>query len=102
MSLTPSPTQETIDQFVGNAHGNLVIVKDLLERFPSMINANASWTETAIEAAAQKGQVEIVKYLLEYGADPNPRYEGKTSLAIAQEKKQAELVEGLRSAGGAE
>jgi len=69
MSPTTTPSQEIIDQFVGNAHGNLAIVKELLEKYPSLINANASWTETAIEAAAQTGQVEIAKYLLDHGAE---------------------------------
>jgi ankyrin repeat protein len=191
MSATSTPSQEIIDQFVGNAHGNLAIVKELLVKYPSMVNASASWTETAIQAAAQTGQVEIVNFLLEYGAeydicsaamlgsmdcledflkedpglvgargahgipllyfpiihahadvtqylfqqgadpnaaspdgitplhgavmfnqpfmarwlldhgaDPNPRYDGKTPLAMAQEKKQAELVEILRTYGG--
>lgn len=69
MSPVTNPSQETIDQFVGNAHGNLAIVKELLERYPAMVNASASWTETAIEAAAQTGQVEIVNYLLSHGAE---------------------------------
>ncbi len=69
MSVTIDLSQETIDQFVGNAHGNLAIVKELLEKFPSMISANASWTETAIEAATQTGQVEIINYLLDHGAE---------------------------------
>ncbi len=34
-----------------------------------MINANASWTETAVQAAAQTGQVEIVNYLIDHGAE---------------------------------
>ena len=69
MSAMSGPSQEIIDQFVGNAHGNLAMVKQLLEMYPGMINANASWTETAIQAAAQTGQVEIVNYLLEHGAE---------------------------------
>jgi hypothetical protein len=52
------PSQELIDQFVGNAHGNFQVVKELLENNPSLVNASASWTETAIEAAAQTGQVK--------------------------------------------
>lgn len=187
-----TPSQETIDQFVGNAHGNFAVVKELLEKYPSIINANASWTETAIQAAAQTGQVEIVNYLIEHGADddicsaallgrmdrledllradpelikargahgipllyfpiihgridvagyllsqgadpnsaspggltplhgavmfkqpkialwlleqgvdPNPKYDGKTPLALALENEQDELVEILRSHGGA-
>lgn len=43
-----APIQDTIDQFVGNAHGNLPIVKELLEKYPFMISANTSQTETAI------------------------------------------------------
>jgi len=69
MSDTNNPTQETIDQLVANAHGNLTVVRQLLEKYPSIINANASWTETAIQAAAQTGQVEIVNYLLSHGAE---------------------------------
>lgn len=69
MSPVTHPSQEAIDQFVGNAHGNLAIVKELLAKYPSIISANASWTETAIQAAAQTGQVDIVNYLLEHGAD---------------------------------
>jgi ankyrin repeat protein len=68
MSSTITPPQEVIDQFVGNAHGNFAKVKDLLQEYPSIINSNASWVETAVEAAAQTGQVEIVNYLLEHGA----------------------------------
>jgi ankyrin repeat protein len=69
MSIKNAPTQEIIDQFVGNAHGNLVVVKELLEKYPSMIGANASWTETAVQAAAQTGQVDIVNYLIDHGAE---------------------------------
>ncbi len=64
-----NPSQETIDQFVGNAHGNLAVVKELLAKYPTLISANASWTETAVQAAAQTGQVEIVNFLIDYGAD---------------------------------
>jgi ankyrin repeat protein len=69
MVETTAPTQELIDQFVGNAHGNLTAVKELLEEYPSIISLNASWIETAVQAAAQTGQVEIVNYLIDHGAD---------------------------------
>jgi hypothetical protein len=64
MTTNTEPTQELINDFVGNAHGNFDRVKALLEQYPSLINANASWTETAIQAAAQVGNVEIAEYLL--------------------------------------
>jgi ankyrin repeat protein len=69
MSATINPSQEIIDQFVGNAHGNLAIIKELLEKHPTLVSANASWNETAVQAAAQTGQVEIANYLVEHGAE---------------------------------
>ncbi len=69
MAGITAPTQETIDQFVGNAHGNLAVVKQLLEKYPALVNSDASWTETAVQAAAQTGQVEIVHFLIDHGAD---------------------------------
>ena len=69
MSTIPTPSQEVIDKFVGNAHGNLAVVKELLGQYPSIVSANASWTETAVQAAAQTGQVEIVNYLIDHGAE---------------------------------
>ncbi|MGH2522814.1 MAG: ankyrin repeat domain-containing protein, partial [Anaerolineales bacterium] len=62
------PPQEIIDDFVGNAHGNFARVEALLEQYPALLNASASWNETAIEAAAQTGQVEIANLLLAAGA----------------------------------
>jgi ankyrin repeat protein len=102
MTIAPAPSQETIDQFVGNAHGNITVVRELLDKYPSIINANASWAETAVQAAAQTGQVEIVNILVDHGADPNPKYEGKTPLAMALEKAQDQLVAVLCSYGGKE
>ena len=69
MSSVAIPSQEIIDQFVGNAHGNFTVVKDSLEKFPTLINTTATWNETAIQAATQTGQVDIVNYLLEHGAE---------------------------------
>ena len=69
MPESTTPTQDLIDQFVGNAHGNFTAVKALLEKYPSIISLNASWSETAVQAAAQTGQVEIVNFLIEHGAD---------------------------------
>ncbi len=40
------------------------------------------------------------RWLLAHGADPNPKYEGKTPLALALEKQHPRLVEILRSFGG--
>ncbi len=69
MPEVTAPSQETVDQFVGNAHGNLAVVKEILAKYPSIISANASWTETALQAATQTGQVEIVNFLVDHGAE---------------------------------
>lgn len=62
------PTQEIVDEFVGNAHGDLATVKRLLEQYPAVLNRPASWGEFAIQAAAQTGQAEIAELLLKAGA----------------------------------
>jgi len=66
--MSDVPTQDIIDTFVGSAHGDFAKVKELLAPYPVLINTSASWVETAIEAAAQTGQVEIAEFLLEHGA----------------------------------
>jgi ankyrin repeat protein len=63
--------QKIIDDFVGNAHGNLARVKELLEQYPDIVNQNASWNEYAIEAAAQTGNRPIIELLLSKGAPTN-------------------------------
>jgi ankyrin repeat protein len=57
-----------IDELVGNAHGNLARVKELLDAHPEALNTRASWNETAIEAATQMGNRPIIEHLLERGA----------------------------------
>ena len=61
-------SQDVIDEFVGVAHGDFVRVRALLAEHPALINARASWNETAIEAAAQVGRRDIAEFLLVHGA----------------------------------
>lgn len=61
--------QQLVAQFVGNAHGNLDVVKQLLREHPELLNA--VWeavNETAIQAATQTGQREIAEFLISQGA----------------------------------
>lgn len=60
--------QAVIDELVGNAHGNLARVKELLDLHPELLNAKATWNETPIEAAAQMGNRKIIDLLIERGA----------------------------------
>ena len=60
--------KELVDKFVGNAHGDFAHVKELLELHPELLNVSAQWGETAIQAAAQMGNVPIADYLIGKGA----------------------------------
>jgi ankyrin repeat protein len=62
------PLQSEIEECVGNAHGNLARVKELIGGNPSLVNARAPWNETPIEAATQMGDLPIIDYLIEQGA----------------------------------
>jgi len=68
MATIQEPAQEIIDEFVGVSHGNFARVKELLEQYPALVRAQATWGETPLGAAAQTGQREIAEYLLSHGA----------------------------------
>lgn len=72
MDKKPQIKPELVNEFVGNAHGNLQRVKELLEQEPALLNAAWDWGggdwETALGAAAHTGQAAIAHYLLEHGA----------------------------------
>jgi ankyrin repeat protein len=60
--------QPVVDELVGNAHGNLARVTELLEANPDLLNARATWNETPIEAATQMGNRPIIDFLVARGA----------------------------------
>jgi uncharacterized protein len=68
MAPTQEPTQAVVDEFVGVAHGDFGRVQALLAHYPSLVNASATWGETAIAATAQVGRQDIAEYLLDAGA----------------------------------
>ena len=61
-----------VQDFVGNAHGDLDRVKELLSQEPALINSTWDWGggdwETGLGAAAHMGRRDIATYLLEHGA----------------------------------
>ncbi len=61
-------SQETINELVVAAHHDLPRVKELLAEQPDLLNENAEWIETPIQAAAHVGNREIADYLLGQGA----------------------------------
>ena len=61
-----------VQEFVGNAHGDLNRVKELLAQEHGLINATWDWGngdfETALGAASHMGRSDIANFLLEHGA----------------------------------
>ena len=57
-----------VEELVGNAHGNLARVRELLDTHPAALNLRAPWNETAIEAATQMGNKPIIELLILRGA----------------------------------
>lgn len=66
--MTTPLSQETINEFVVASHFDLPKVKELLAHHPDLLNENAEWIETPVQAAAHVNNREIVEYLLEQGA----------------------------------
>jgi hypothetical protein len=61
-----------VKQFVGAAHGNLELTREMLEREPGLLNATWDWKagdfEMAIGGAGHMGRRDIALFLLERGA----------------------------------
>src|SRR5688500_3177217 len=73
METKPAALETTlVQEFVGNSHGDLERVKELLAQEPALINASWDWGggdwETGLGAAAHMGRKDIADYLLESGA----------------------------------
>jgi len=52
---------------------------------------------TALTFAVKEGSYEVVDMLLKYGADPSlPRQDGRSALALAEQKNNAKMVQLLR------
>jgi ankyrin repeat protein len=64
----PELDQGLVEEAVGNAHGNLELVKELVEAHPALVQARAPWNESAVEAATQMGRRDIIEYLVSRGA----------------------------------
>ena len=72
METKPALETSLVQQFVGNAHGDLDRVKELLAQEPALIHACWDWGggdfETGLGAAAHMGRRDIAGFLLENGA----------------------------------
>ena len=72
MEAKPALEARLVQEFVGNAHGDLKRVQELLAQEPALIHACWDWGggdfETTLGAAAHMGRKDIACFLLEKGA----------------------------------
>ncbi len=61
-------SQDAIDEFVVASHHDLPRVQELLAETPALLNENATWIETPIQAASHVGNRPIAEFLLAQGA----------------------------------
>jgi len=68
----PPIDKELVAEFVLKSHGDLGVVKQLVERDPAIVNAAWDWGggdwETGLGAAAHMGRRDIAELLLAHGA----------------------------------
>lgn len=72
METKPALEPSLVQEFVGNSHGDLSRVRELLAQEPTLINACWDWGggdfETGLGAASHMGRKDIAEFLLENGA----------------------------------
>jgi hypothetical protein len=96
----PPIDSELVAEFVLKAHGDLGVVKQLLEQEPAIVNAAWDWGggdwETGLGAASHVGRRDIAEYLLEHGARMDvfaAAMLGETEIVRAMLEAQPELRE---------
>ncbi|MBX3397112.1 MAG: ankyrin repeat domain-containing protein [Gemmataceae bacterium] len=71
----PQINRQLVQDFVMYGHGDLPMVKKLLEKEPALLNATVDWGggdfETALGGASHIGHKETIHFLLEMGARPD-------------------------------
>lgn len=90
------------DPVIAARTGNLPAIKNLVSRYPSLLNELDQQGQSLLHYAAEFRRVDVVRYLLEQGADPNiMNADGDTPISYAQESAGTdEVVEVLREYGG--
>ncbi|NNK10744.1 MAG: ankyrin repeat domain-containing protein [Flavobacteriaceae bacterium] len=67
--------KKMVQEFVGASHRDMDKVKEMLEAYPTLLNAAHDWKygdfETGLGAASHVGYKDLAKYFLEKGAQAN-------------------------------
>ena len=95
----PALDSSLVNEFVLKSHGDLEVVKRLLEQEPSLVNAAWDWGggdwETGLGAASHMGRRDIALFLLECGARMDifaAAMLGETEIVIAMLSARPELA----------
>ncbi|MDD5326918.1 MAG: ankyrin repeat domain-containing protein [Phycisphaerae bacterium] len=90
-----------VDIFTASATGDIERVRDFLRNDPNMVNATqGDYNTTPLHYATSSGQIEMVKFLIEKGADVNAGYPQKpTPLHLAALQGHLEVAEMLINKG---
>lgn len=90
------------DPVVAARTGNLAAIKSLVSADPGLVNELDQQGQSLLHYAASYRHVEVVRYLLEQGADPNmPNADGETPIYYAEESPGTEeVIEVLIEYGG--
>ena len=95
--VSPSTGFTALTGAVSQRHGR---VADLLVRRGAEVNHQYEGTLTPLIVATAQGDLNLVRLLLDHGADPNlGGMEGKSALDLAKEKGSREIAEVLRQHG---
>lgn len=99
----PTPASAPLpaaDIYQAAKKGDLATVTKLVEAKPELRDARNDMGATALHFAANNGQLEVVRYLLEKGADANIVDKmGVTPLLVAITHRQAEIARALLEKG---
>ncbi|MEE2628247.1 MAG: ankyrin repeat domain-containing protein [Candidatus Latescibacterota bacterium] len=83
--------------FYPTFHGDLTAVRNKLEANPELVQVRDAKSLTPLHVAASRGQTDISRLLLEYGADVNEPSEGDewTPLVFASYRGHLDVVNAL-------
>jgi ankyrin repeat protein len=87
------------------AKGDIAVLRDLFAQDPSLVNLtnpaaqHSGWT--GLHTAAQRGKLDVVRLLLQHGADPNAREAGDNTYPLhwAAAARHVETARALLDAG---